>query len=167
MIHRLLLIAVFGACLLLGVQAPNFTEQYAARVDAHWREASEALKGFQDVADRFHGGDLEALIRHHEKSPDSTFHAEAEPIRRLAQRRSRLAKERDAMDKGGFPRRAFHILLLGDREVAKETYAGYSPALRLDRQAVSAGLAAALFAAVLLELLLGAAKRVLGLANRD
>jgi Protein of unknown function (DUF2937) len=165
MIHRWFLIAVFGACLLLGIQGPNFVEQYEARVDAHWLEVSANLKGFQEIADRFHGGDILALIRHHQQSPDSTFHAEAEPLEKMVARRDRFAKERDAL-KGGFPGKALHILVFGDRETTRETYAAYSPRLRLDVQAIGMGLIAAFAASFIFEILLGAGKRVLGLGGR-
>jgi hypothetical protein len=165
MLHRWFLIAVFGACLLLGIQGPNFVEQYEARVDAHWLEVNENLKGFQAIADRFHGGDLMALIRHHKASPDSTFHGEAGPLERMVARRERFGKEREAL-KRGFPGKALHILVFGDRETTRETYAAYSPRLRLDRLAIGTGLTAALAACLVFELLLGAGKRVLGLGGR-
>jgi hypothetical protein len=165
MIHRWFLISVFGACLLLGIQGPNFVEQYEARVDAHWLEVGENLKGFQEIADRFHGGDLRALIRHHEQSPDSTFHGEAEPLERMVARRERFGREREAL-KGGFTFKALHILVFGDRETTRETYAAYSPRLRLDRQAIGTGIIAAFAACLIFEALLGAGKRVLGLGAR-
>jgi hypothetical protein len=165
MIHRWFLISVFGICLLLGIQGPNFVEQYEARVDAHWLEVSANLKGFQEIADRFHGGDLMALIRHHQASPDSTFHAEAEPLEKMVARRERFGREREAL-KGSFPGKALHILALGDREITGETYAAYSPRLRLDRQAIGMGLITAMAACLIIEILLRAGKRALGLGGR-
>lgn len=166
MIHRYFMIAVFGACLMLGIQAPNFVEQYGKRIDAHYLEVVENLKGFQDIADRFHGGDILALVRHHETSRDSTFRAEAEPIRRMVERKARFGGEREAL-KGAFARKAAHLLVRGDRETIGETYEMYSPGLRLDRQAIGTGLAAALFVCLLLEMMLGAGKRVLGFGPRQ
>lgn len=166
MIHRYFLIALFGASLLLGIQAPNFADQYARRVDAHWQEVTANLQPFKEIADRFHGGDLMALIRHHRASKDSTFRAEAEAIENMVARKARFAKEREALQKGGFPQQAAHILFLGDRELARETYAMYSPELRLDRKAIGSGLFAALAACLLIEILLLAGKRTLGLGAR-
>lgn len=165
MIHRYFMIAVFGACLMLGVQAPNFVEQYGNRIDAHYLEVVENLKGFQEIADRFHGGDILALIKHHRASRDSTFLTEAEPIERMLERKTRFGKEREAL-KGAFAWKAAHLLVRGDRETIGETYEMYSPGLRLDRQAIGTGLGVALLACLLLELLLGAGKRVLGFGSR-
>jgi hypothetical protein len=166
MLHRWFLIAVFGACLLLGIQGPNFVEQYEARVEAHYLEVAGNLKGFQAIADRFHGGDLQALIRHHRRSPDSTFKGEAEPLEKMVARRDRFARERESL-RGGFPGKALHVLVFGDRETTRETYAAYSPRLRLDRQSIGTGIAAALAVCLLCELLLGAARRMLGLGARS
>lgn len=161
MLRRYLMIAVFGSGLLLGIQAPNFIDQYGHRIDAHFREVSENLRGFQEIADRFHGGDLRALVRHHRSNPDSTFRAEAEPIERMAARKARFAREKAALE-SAFPLRALHVLLRGDRETLDETYAGYSTTLRLDRLAVFSGLAAALAACLALELLYVLGRRILG-----
>lgn len=166
MIHRYFMIAVFGACLVLGIQAPNFVDQYGKRIDAHYLEVVENLRGFQDIADRFHGGDILALVKHHRASRDSTFRAEAEPIERMVERKARFGKEREAL-KGAFARKAAHLLVGGDRETIGETYEMYSPGLRLDRQAIGTGLGTALFVCLLLELMLGAGKRVLGFGPRS
>jgi hypothetical protein len=161
MIHRYIMIAVFGFCLLIGIQAPNFIDQYAKRIDAHYLEVEENLRGFQAIADRFHGGDLAALIAKHRSSRDSTFAGEAEPIERMAARKARFAKEREAL-RTGFSGRVAHVLIGGDREILAETYSAYERDIRLDKQAVLSGLAAAVAICLLLESLFGLGKRLLG-----
>ena len=162
MLRRIFLAAVFGACLIFGIQAPNFIDQYEKRIDAHYLEVVENLRGFQDIANRFHGGDLMALIGKHASSADSTFKAEAEVIGRMHARMLRFGKERAAL-RTGFSRKALHVLVEGDREIIGETYAGYSSGLHLDRQALATGVIVAAVVFILLELLLGLACRVLGL----
>jgi hypothetical protein len=159
MFHRYLLVLLFGAGLLAGIQGPSFAGQYATRIDAHWHEVVENLKAFQHIADRFHGGSLDALIAHHRASPDSTFRAEAEAIGRMAARKARFGAEREALRKGGFARRASHILLTGDREVLRETRDGYVPEIRLDRDSLTSGLGLALACCLLLEALLFGLRR--------
>lgn len=161
MFHRYLLIALFGAGLLAGIQGPSFAGQYATRIDAHWREVAENLRAFQEIADRFHGGSLPALIAHHRDSSDSTFQSEGDAIQNMVDRRSRFAAERMAMEEKDFAKRAAHILLSGDREILKETQAGYSPEIWLNREAVFAGLTLGMAACLLLEALLFAARRAL------
>ena len=62
-IHHMILIMLFGTGLLFGLQIPNFVDQYQKRIDAHYLEANESFKGFQDIANRFHNGNIEALIK--------------------------------------------------------------------------------------------------------
>lgn len=161
MLHRYFMIAVFGTVLLLGIQAPSFIDQYAKRIDAHFLEVEENLRGFQAIADRFHGGDLAALIAKHRGSGDSTFVGEAEPIERMAARKARFAKEREAL-RTGFPGQALHVLISGDREILEETYSAYTRDLRLDSQSVLSGVAAAIAVCLMLEVFFGFSKRLLG-----
>lgn len=161
MIHRYFMVAVFGICLLFGIQAPGFIDQYEKRIDAHFREVVENLRGFQEVADRFHGGDLAALIAKHRASGDSTFMGEAEPIERMAARKVRFAREKAALSTG-FPGKAMHVLLAGDREIVEETYSAYSREIRLDKLSILSGLGTAFAICLVLELVFGLGKRLLG-----
>jgi hypothetical protein len=165
MFHRYLLLALFGAALLAGIQGPSFAHQYATRIDAHWREVSENLKAFQDIADRFHGGSLAALVSHHRASGDSTFKAEAGAIQAMMDRRARFADEREALRETDFAKRAAHILLSGDREILKETRAGYTPEIRLNTEAVFSGMALGMAACLILEALLYMMRRALRLKS--
>ena len=71
---------VFAAGILFGVQIPNFIDQYTHKISAHQLEATKNFSGFQATADKFHGGDVNALIEKHETSADPVFRAEASPI---------------------------------------------------------------------------------------
>jgi hypothetical protein len=82
-IYRDFLILVACVALLLGIQVPSFVDQYEKRLDAHFIEVKNNLRGFQEIADKFHGGSLEALIAKHEASEDRTFKDEARPIRNM------------------------------------------------------------------------------------
>ena len=61
--YALQYIGVIGFGLLLGIQVPNFVDQYSRRIDAHYQEVSENISGFQSTADLLFSGDLEELIR--------------------------------------------------------------------------------------------------------
>lgn len=164
LIRRYFMIAIFGTCLIIGIQAPNFIEQYEKRIDAHYLEVVENLRGFQEIADRFHGGDLLALIVKHRSSPDATFKGEAEPIERMVARKARFGKERESLRKP-YPRKAMHMLVQGDREILDETYSSYSRTFSLDKQALLSGLMAAFTVCVVLELFFSLGRRVLGLGG--
>jgi hypothetical protein len=68
---------LFAVGLLLGIQVPSFIDQYQQRIDAHFREVSINITGFQDTADRLFSGDLESLIAYYRKSNDEVFQRDA------------------------------------------------------------------------------------------
>ena len=71
---------IFGFGLLLGIQVPNFVDQYSRRIDAHYQEVSENISGFQSTADLLFSGDLEELIRYYRQSNDAVFESDAQSI---------------------------------------------------------------------------------------
>jgi hypothetical protein len=154
LITRLLFLALAAGALLIGVQLPNFVDQYGKRLDAHFIEVQTNLKPFQDIADQFHGGSMEALIAKHEQSTDETFHAEGEAIRKMYRRFQRFANEKDQLNVE-LPWQLAFIATRADRELVDETRRNYSFALLLNRQAVISGLVVMAAVVLLLELLAG------------
>ena len=55
---------------------PSFIAQYRQRLGGMLDQASKDLALFQDIANRFHGGDIQRLIKHHLASTDPTFRSE-------------------------------------------------------------------------------------------
>lgn len=154
LLSRFLLLLIAGAALLLGVQVPNFVDQYAKRVDAHFLEVSANLKPFQAIADRQHGGSLEALIQKHEQSADPTFHAEGAAIRKMHDRFLRFQIEKIQLQKE-LPEQLIWIATRADRELLQETRQNYSFGLLLDRTAVVTGFGLMISVVLVLELLAG------------
>jgi len=64
---------IFGFGLLLGIQVPNFVDQYRRRIDAHYPEVSENISGFQSTSDLLFLCDLEDLIRYYRQSNAAVF----------------------------------------------------------------------------------------------
>lgn len=152
LIPRLLLLAMAATALLVGIQLPNFVDQYEKRLDAHFIEVQTNLKPFQDIADRFHAGSMEALIEKHERSADTTFHAEGQAIEKLYRRFQRFANEKSQLATAALPQQLLFIATRADRDLVDETRHSYSFGLLLNQQAVIAGAVFMLIAVVLLEL---------------
>lgn len=151
-LYRYFLVLAAGTALLAGVQAPNFADQYEMRLDAHLREAEANLRGYQDIADRYFGGSLAALLAKHEQSADTVFRAEAKPLRELFARYRRFNAEKQALATGLAGKLLF-IATRGDRTLAAETWAGYSFTVPLNGTAVTAGFIVMAVAVLLIELL--------------
>ena len=152
MLYRYLLLILAGTALLLGIQIPNFVDQYQKRLDAHLVEVETNLRGFQQIADRFDKGSLDALIARHEASSDPAFRAEAVPLRDMVGRRAAFRAEALALQ-APLPQQVMHLALRGNRPLIAETRAAYSFNIPLTRDAVLAGAVSALAVVLVLELL--------------
>lgn len=153
MLRAYLRLVLFALGLLAGVQAPGFVDQYSKRVSAHYIEATRNFAGFQRTANLYFGGSIEALIAHHESSPDAVFKDEAKIVAAIYARLKKLALELDAMSRSLFGR-IFHVAFYPDKDILDETAAAYSYTVPLNQEAILCGLIAALLLALVVESLL-------------
>jgi len=79
LLDRLLLIG----SVIAGGLVPGFIAQYRQRLGGRLDQAQLDLAPWQKLADQFHQGDLEQLIRYHLASSDPTFRAEGHVIQSL------------------------------------------------------------------------------------
>lgn len=158
-LYRYLLILIACVAVLLGIQIPNFVDQYEKRLDAHFIEVEKNLRGYQEIADRYCDGSIPALIKRHEESKDGATKEEAEPIRRMYERYLRFKDEKRFLETGLAGKVAF-IVMRGDRELINETYVSYSFMVPLNREAVLSGTLSAAFVLVVMELLVVAFSRL-------
>ena len=152
-LYRYLMIFVACISLLLGLQIPNFVDQYQKRVDAHLREVSVNLQPFQDIAIKYFGGDMNKLIELHRNSSEKAFQEEGAAIEKMLARKLRFETDLSALNTS-LPLKALHVLLHGDKELLDEALAQYSYAVPLNQDALVFGACAALGILLLVELLL-------------
>lgn len=164
-IYRYFLILIACISVLLGIQIPNFIDQYEKRLDAHFLEVKNNLRGYQEIADKYHGGSIEALITKHEQSGDPTFKGEAKPIRNIHERYLRFRDQKVSLETGLAGKAAF-IVANRDEELINETYVNYSFTIPLNRPAVVSGFLSAAIVVLAIELLRLLSK-LLGLGGRS
>lgn len=153
MVANYLRLIIFAAGLLVGVQVPGFVDQYAKRVSAHEIEARENFRGFQEIADKYFSGDVEALIAHHAASEDRTFKDEAASIRTIYDRLVMLTAESAAMRRPLLAQIA-HVAFSPNRAIFLETRAAYSYTVPLSPAAIASGIGFGAILAVIAESLL-------------
>ncbi|TFG93616.1 MAG: DUF2937 family protein [Syntrophobacterales bacterium] len=158
-LYRYFLILIACASILFGIQIPNFVDQYEKRLDAHFLEVQNNLRGYQEIADRHCGGSMEVLIKKHEESEDRALREETEPIRNIYKRYLSFQSERGSLETGLAGKIAF-IIAKGDRTLINETYINYSFTIPLNQSAVLSGVLSAAFVLVVVELLLLALSRL-------
>lgn len=126
--------------LLLGVMtggcAPSFINQYQQRVGGRLDQVLQDLAPFQEIANRYHGGSLDALVQHHLNSSDRTFYEEGAAIQAMMDSVVRL---REAL--AGLDTDVLHQLLyLGqhyDPEIVSATLAIYEPAFVISMESLT------------------------------
>lgn len=142
---------IFAGGLLLGIQVPNFVDQYERRIDAHYLEVSANISGFQSTANLLFAGDMEALIAYYADSNDVVFESDAQSIRSIVDRYNRISAERAALS-GSALAAALHVVLYADDEFIDETFNQYGFTVPLNMVAVEWGLAIALFLTIAIDL---------------
>ena len=121
-LDRLVLVTGFvaGGCI------PGFIAQYRQRVGGALDQVSKDLAPFQAIADRLHGGSLEALVRHHLASSDATFHAEGAAIRAMMDSLSSLREAFRALETDLFHQIAY-LLQHADGAIVRATWSIFQP----------------------------------------
>jgi hypothetical protein len=156
-LYRYLMIIVACISLLVGLQVPNFVDQYQKRVDAHLREVNINLQPYQEIADKYFNGDLNKLIALHRNSEVKPFQEEGLAIAKMVARKLRFEADMAALQTS-LPLKALHVLLHGDKEMRDEAMEQYSYAVPLNQDALVFGACAALAVLLLVELLLALAR---------
>lgn len=150
MLRSYLRLVLFTAGLLIGVQIPGFISDYSKRVEAHLIEAQKSLGGYNDTAQRFFNGDVQALIQHYRSSDDPVFRTDADNINKLLTRTQVLDREWQALQ-GPWYMRAYHVLTAADPDIRSETWNGYTWQVLLSPQVIGWGLVCALLFSLVIE----------------
>jgi len=120
---------VAGGCV------PGFIVQYRQRVGGRLDQVVQDLAPFREIAERFHGGSLEALIRHHLISPDPTFRAEGAAVQAMFDSELRLRGMMEALQ-GGVWHQLQYLVMHPDQDLLQATWSAYVPAFTLDMQGI-------------------------------
>lgn len=138
MLSQLFRILIFAFGFLVGGQLPAFLDLYRQHAETHFKEAQTDFSGFQKIANQYFSGNVEKLIAHHLESQDPVFVDEGKVIETIWKRTLYFQKEVNALN-GILPLQAFHVLVLGDKELWKETVHHYSFALTFTRSTLLVG----------------------------
>jgi hypothetical protein len=152
-LYRYFIVIVACISLLIGLQIPNFVDQYQKRVDAHLREVSVNLQPFQEIANKYFNGDMNKLIELHRNSDVKPFQEEGLAIEKMVARKLRFEADMAALHTS-LPLKALHVLLHGNKEMLDEAMAQYSYAVPLNQDALVFGACVAFVILLLVELLL-------------
>ena len=143
---------IFAGGILIGVQVPNFIDQYAKRISAHYLEAKANFSGYQNTVHKHFGGSVDALLDHYESSNDTVFEEDAKNIKYIYHRIQGFSSELKALDQS-LLKRIFHVAFHSDQEVLEKTYHEYSYTVPLNQEAIVCGLVLGLISSIVFEFL--------------
>lgn len=165
-LYRYLIVVIACIALLIGVQVPNFVDQYEKRLDAHLREVTVNIRPFQEIADKYLGGDLAKLIQLNRSSEAKPLQEEGAAIESMMMRKLRFEAATAALQTN-LPMKALHILLYGDQEILDEARQQYSYTVPINPEALMFGAGIAILILIIAELLFALARTaVSGLRRR-
>jgi hypothetical protein len=127
-------IVLVGAILAAGC-VPSFIAQYRQRLGGMLDQATKDLSLFQDIANRFHGGDIQRLIKHHLASTDPTFRAEGTAIQTMVETVAQLKASLAALNTDFYGQLAY-LGRSADPAIARATWDAFVPAMSLTGEAL-------------------------------
>lgn len=137
---RIVLVAaiVAAACI------PSFIAQYRQHLAGRLQQVLQDLSLFQQIADRYHHGSLQALIAHHLASPNPTFHDEGAAIEAMLQTAQHLRASLQALN-ADLLHQLQYLMQHADPQMARATWDIYVPSFTLNAEsalfAIAVGLA--------------------------
>ena len=151
-LKRYSLKVVFAFIFLIGLQIPNFLQQYEHRLDAHYLELQNHLHSYQLIADKFFDGNLQALIIKHRSSGVLAFQEEAVIIDKLRNRFYLLQYKKKSLQ-GSLIGKLYFLLGEVKSPLVLETQQNYVPEIVLNKNTILIGLSSALSLTLFLEFL--------------
>jgi hypothetical protein len=148
LLDRIVLVAgtVAGGCV------PGFIQQYRQRVGGRLDQVQLDLAPFQEIARRFHDGDMDKLVRHHLASTDSSFHAEGQALQAMLQSLSRLQSMVEGLS-GSIWQQIGFLLRHYDGAIGAATWRDHVPTFSLDPGSVVVALTVGVTCWLLFQLL--------------
>jgi len=116
-----------------GGLVPGFIAQYRQRLGGRLDQARLDLEPWQRIADQFHHGDIEKLIRYHLNSDDPTFHSEGAVIRSLVDTVQQLQSAVDALQSSLFQQLGY-LALHADAGLTRATFSDWVPTFALSAE---------------------------------
>ena len=127
-------IVLIGAILVAGC-VPSFIAQYRQRVGGMLDQAVRDLAPFEEIARRYHGGDINRLIKHHLGSTDPTFRQEGQALQAMVDAVANLREAVVALNADLFGQASW-LATHGDLGIAKATWVDFVPAMSWTGEAV-------------------------------
>ncbi len=162
---------LFTLCFLIGVQLPEFVQQYSQRLSGHLNEAQHQLQQFQFIADTQYQGSLVTLIKRYQENSDLAIQQTGQLVNNLSIRITELDFSLNQLQQNNYWQRIYYFVTDMNIEMAQATAKQYILAIPLEMNALITGVLFAVFVlitkALIVFLSIRGYLRLRGFATKD
>jgi hypothetical protein len=148
----------FTITFILGVQLPEFMQQYQQRLSGHLNEAQLQLAQFQDIAQQHFEGSLTTMITRYKGNSEASIINTGELIERLSIRVEYLNAHLEQIKATDYLASVYQFIWHLDKQIAVATSEDFSMAIPLELHAIATGVTLAITTLILKELLIVAVR---------
>lgn len=130
---------IFAILFIIGVQAPEFIQQYIQRLSGHVDESAHHLKQFQTIANMQFDGDLQRLIQHYLQNSDHAIKQTGQLAASLSERHQLLSDQLTNLQNYDYIEKLYYFTHQTNIEIAQATLKQYKMAIPLEPQALLTG----------------------------
>ena len=130
---------IFTLSFIVGVQAPEFIQQYTQRLSGHLDEAKFHLSQFQTIADMQFKGDLTTLITRYQTNNDIAIQETGKVVNNTIERISSFEAQISQLQQNDYLNRLYYFASEVDIPMAKSTLESFKLAIPLEPEALITG----------------------------
>lgn len=158
-----ILSTLFDRCLftltfIVGVQLPEFIQQYSQRLSGHLNEALLQLNEYQLIANRHFDGNLKTMIDKYLINSEPSIKETGDIIMNTSTRASNLQEHLFNIQEADYIKRVYYFITEFDESMVQATFQQYQLAIPLNLPAFATGVGFALFILIMGHLSLSLAK---------
>jgi len=152
--------SLFTILFILGVQFPEFIQQYSQRLSGHLNEALSQLSEHQLVADRHFDGSLKSMVEKYLTNSEPSIKETAVIINNISHRVTDLKSQLFNIQETEYIERLYYFITQFDSSMAEATLKQYQLAIPLNLPALLTGIILALSIILIIYILLSLIKIV-------
>jgi hypothetical protein len=142
----------FTVTFIIGVQLPEFIQQYQQRLTGHLGEAQSQLDQFTIIAQQHFDGSLVAMITSYKDNNEPSIISTGELIEHLSLRVDYLSSHLAQITQADYLHSVYQFIWHLDQQIASGTAEHFSMAIPLELNAIATGGTLAIGALILKEL---------------
>tara|TARA_R110002096_G_scaffold232613_8_gene422515 strand:- start:149 stop:715 length:567 start_codon:yes stop_codon:yes gene_type:complete len=140
---------LFAVGVLLFMQVPHFVDQYTHRLGGYYQAQANHLEQYQQIANKQHQGDLDALIQAFTGSEQASVRETGNNISVIRKQAESVKSDLYVLDHKSLTSKLVHLAINTRYDIAQQTLANYKPGVPFSM----ASLVCALLGGVLMSML--------------